>query len=47
MRAFFFWEDGRGIAIRGRSNPYAGLLGRALGKRGIHLDEGLYRFERE
>ena len=47
MRAFFFWEDGRGIAIRGRSNPYAGLLGRALDKRGIHLDEGLYRFERD
>ena len=47
MRTFFFWEAGRGIAIHGRSNPYAGLLGRALEPHGIFLDEGDYAFERE
>ena len=47
MRVFFFWESGHGIAIRGRSNPYAGLLARSLTERGVFLDEGLYEFERD
>lgn len=47
MKAFFFWENGRGLSIRGRSNPYAGLLARALQKHQIHLDEGMYKFDRE
>ncbi|OGG57261.1 MAG: hypothetical protein A3F84_24345 [Candidatus Handelsmanbacteria bacterium RIFCSPLOWO2_12_FULL_64_10] len=45
MRAFFFWERVGGLTLDYPCNPYAGLLARALEKRGVHLELGDYAFE--
>lgn len=45
MRAFFFWERVGGLSLDYPCNPYAGLLARALEKRGVHLELGDYAFE--
>ena len=46
MNVLFFWEKGRGLSLDQRCNPYAGLLSRALAKRGVQLEPGDYNFQR-